>query len=183
MKNRYRSRWGRHAKMGTRALHYHNDDIVHPGYRSKKGMAAYRLKNRGVLTWGEVLMCVLANIMFLGKTELGRHACTSAVSRHSCTKQTDDLNSRQSTGSLQILSVYQNGRCSKLHRLCTLKSPESVRLAISVFYNWEFPHFHMTFMSTTGVINRIDSGILQKKSRVDSACYLCCFDGWNFQMY
>eukprot|EP00978_Attheya_sp_CCMP212_P000975 scaffold2036_cov51-Attheya_sp.AAC.1 len=83
--------------MGTRALHYHNDDIVHPGYRleaKKRGWSHISLKYRGVLTWGEVLMCVLANIMFLGKTELGRHARTSAVSRHSCTKQTDHLNTR-----------------------------------------------------------------------------------------
>ena len=70
------------------------DDIVHPGYRSKRGDGRIYFKNRGVLTWGEVLMCVLANIMFLSKTELGRHARNSAVSRHSCTKQTDHLDTR-----------------------------------------------------------------------------------------
>eukprot|EP00978_Attheya_sp_CCMP212_P046799 scaffold412154_cov24-Attheya_sp.AAC.1 len=59
------------------------------------GIAAHLKNKRGELAWGEVLMCVLANTMFLGKTELGRHnARTSAVSRHSCTKQTDHLNTR-----------------------------------------------------------------------------------------
>eukprot|EP00978_Attheya_sp_CCMP212_P034106 scaffold141317_cov28-Attheya_sp.AAC.1 len=99
--------------------------------------------------------------MVLGKTELGRHACTSAVNRHSCTKQTDHLNTRWNTGSLLLLSVYQNGRCCKPHRLCTLKSPESVRLATSAFYCWAFPHhIHAApFISMTDVVSRIDSAL------------------------